>query len=197
MSDGTDIRRIDPIRLEARVADLLVADGAGFATRSVDALDLTFEGIEKDRHGGTVRRSGGREPWYKRGTPIRNDRQISILCPLELRETAEALEMTELRAEWLGGNLVIERISRLSWLPPRTLLLFDGGASVRIEGDNAPCRKAGRALVALHPDRPELERSFVKAARRRRGLVGWVEKPGRVMRGEALQARLPEQWIYT
>ena len=37
---------------------------------------------------------------------------------------------------------------------------------------------------------------FPKAAKRLRGLVAWVEKPGRIARGEAVSVRIPEQWIY-
>ena len=37
---------------------------------------------------------------------------------------------------------------------------------------------------------------FPRVARRLRGLVAWVEKPGRVVAGENIAVRLPEQWIY-
>jgi hypothetical protein len=37
---------------------------------------------------------------------------------------------------------------------------------------------------------------FPKVAKRLRGLVGWVEKPGMVADGEAVSVRVPEQWIY-
>jgi len=36
----------------------------------------------------------------------------------------------------------------------------------------------------------------VRVAKRLRGLVAWVEKPGTVKAGERVTARLPEQWIY-
>ncbi|TJV75695.1 MAG: molybdenum cofactor sulfurase, partial [Mesorhizobium sp.] len=35
-----------------------------------------------------------------------------------------------------------------------------------------------------------------KAAKRLRGLVAWVEKPGRITTGEEISVRVPEQWIY-
>ncbi len=37
---------------------------------------------------------------------------------------------------------------------------------------------------------------FVTQARRLRGLVAWVEKPGRIEPGEAVSLKIPEQWIY-
>ena len=61
--------------------------------------------------------------------------------------------------------------------------------------DNGPCRKSG-AAVARHTGRRELEFAFVKAAARRRGVVGWVERVGSVVPGEAVTARVWEQWIY-
>ena len=170
--------------------------GARFETQEVDALDLGFEGIAGDRHGGLTRRTGGREPWYRRGTEIRNERQISILCREELGAVAEALGLSAVAPEWLGGNLVLSDVPRLSWLPPRTLLQFANGATLRVDGDNAPCRASGRALARHHPGRTDIELGFVRAARHRRGLVAFVEKPGRIERGEGVRLRLPEQWIY-
>ena len=37
---------------------------------------------------------------------------------------------------------------------------------------------------------------FPKVAKRLRGLVAWVEKPGTIMPGEAVSVRVPEQWVY-
>ncbi len=88
-------------------------------------------------------------------------------------------------------------IAHLTHLPPRTLLFFENGATVRIDGDNAPCRLSGRSIQRHVGGRDDIEMAFPKAARNRRGLVGWVEKPGRVSVGEAFEARLPEQWIYS
>lgn len=195
MNAGAPFVRHPPRRLKGRVAEVLAAE-SGFVTRSVDALDLAFDGIDGDSHSGATRRSGGREPWYRRGTAMRNERQVSILCPTELAQIAEALAIPALRPEWLGGNLVLEGFAHLTWLPPRTLLFFEGGATIKIDGDNAPCRKTGRAVAQAHGGRDDLELGFVAAARHRRGLVGWVEKPGRIVCGEAVEARLPEQWVY-
>lgn len=197
MSPAAPFVRQPSRRLKARVAGVLAATSGGFVTRAVDALDLSFDGIEGDGHAGATRRSGGREPWYPRGTTIRNERQLSLLCPAELAEIAEALAIPALAPEWLGGNLVIEGLPRFSWLPARTLLFFEGGVTIKIDGDNAPCRKTGRAVAKEHGERPDLELAFVAAARHRRGLVGWVEKPGRIERGEAVDVRLPEQWLYS
>ena len=180
-------------KLSGRIAGLFRTQGDGFETASVSHLDLGFDGIDGD-HGGTTRRSGGREPWYERGTKIRNERQLSLLAPDELAAVANDLE---LKPEWIGGNLLVEGIGRLTMLPPRTLLMFRGGVTLKVDGHNAPCRFSGRSIARHFDGRDDLELGFVKQARRRRGLVAWVEKPGRLEVGETFEARLPEQWIYT
>jgi hypothetical protein len=187
--------RAPAFRLAGHATALYRTMSSGFETSPVAALDLGFDGLAGDRHGGLTRRAGGREPWYRRGTEIRNERQVSLLSVDELAETADALGIAEIRPEWVGANLIVAGISRLSWLPPRTLLMFEGGVTLKIDGDNAPCRAAGHA-VAQHTGRLDIPFAYVKAARRRRGLVGWVEKPGRIEAGEAFEARVPEQWIY-
>ncbi|EAS51548.1 conserved hypothetical protein [Aurantimonas manganoxydans SI85-9A1] len=183
-------------KIAATIEGLFRTQGEGFATVPVDHLDLGFDGIDGDRHGGMTRRSGGREPWYPRGTRMRNERQLSLLAADELAEAAAALGIPEIRPEWIGGNLLVGGIAHLTWLPPRTLLMFAGGVTLRVDGDNGPCRSSGAAIAAHYPDRGDIELGFVKAAMHRRGLVAWVEKPGRIAVGEAVEARIPEQWIY-
>ncbi|MBB3949164.1 MOSC domain-containing protein [Aureimonas jatrophae] len=190
------IRRVGARRIEARVAGLFRTEANGFETVSIESLNLGFDGIAGDRHGGPTRRTGGREPWYPRGTEIRNERQVSILCPDELAGVADAMRLPELRPEWIGGNLLLAGVPHLSWLPARTLMMFENGASLKVEGDNAPCRQSGRSVAARFSGRDDIETGFVQAARRRRGLVAWVEKPGALRLGERVDIRLPEQWIY-
>lgn len=186
-----------PVRkLRGRVGGLYAALGEDFVSSPVEALDLTFDGIAGDVHGGPTRLSGGREPWYKRGTLMRNERQLSLLAPDELAMAAQALGIPEIKPEWIGGNMLIEGIANLTHLPPRTLVFFEGGVTIKIDGDNMPCRLAGRSIARQFEGRQDIETEFSKAARNRRGLVGWIEKPGRVTLGEAFEARLPEQWIY-
>ena len=184
------------IKLKGIVAGLYRTEGKGFVTSPVDGLDLGFDGIPADAHGGPTRKTGGREPWYPRGTEIRNERQLSILSRVELAEVAETLAIPELRPEWIGGNLTLDGIPRLSELPPRTLLFFENGVTIKIDGDNGPCRLSGRSIAKHYPERTDIEFGFVQAARHKRGLVAWVEKPGRISLGETFEARLPEQWIY-
>lgn len=186
-------------KLAARVAGVYAALKGGFQTEPVAELALGFDGIAGDFHVGATRRSGGREPWYPRGTEIRNERQLSIVAADELAIVAERMGLVELRPEWIGANLVLEGLPSLSMLPARSLLFFKGGATVKIDGQNQPCRYSGRSITE-NAGMADIEAGallFPKSAKRLRGLVGWVEKPGRVVPGEEISVRVPEQWIYT
>ncbi|WP_420336326.1 MOSC domain-containing protein [Roseibium sp.] len=167
-----------------------------FQTTAAENLELTFEGVPGDRHAGFTRKSGGREPWYERGTEMCNERQVSILAVDELDEVARKMEIEDLKSEWIGGNILISAIANLTRVPPRTRLVFEGGTVIRVDGDNAPCRFAGAAIAANYPDREGLDLLFPKVARGLRGLVGFVEKPGVIKPGETVTAHIPEQWIY-
>ena len=199
--DAPDTLSIIPgRRLAGRVLATFAApasdDEYGFVTHPTDALTLTYQGIPGDRHFGWTRRSGGREPWYPRGTEMRNERQLSLLAPDELLRVAERLGVPEVKPEWIGGNILIEGLPQLSMVPSGTRLTFEGGAVVVIDAQNGPCRFSGRSIAQHFPDKPEIELAFPKVARRLRGLVGWVERPGVVTPGAAVSARVPEQWVY-
>ena len=198
-SPHDDEIEIRPARkLTAKVAGLFAATGGTFETLAVDALELSFDGIAGDFHAGATRRSGGREPWYPRGTEMRNERQLSIVAPDELATVAQRMGLDEIRPEWIGANLLLDGAPRLSMLPASTLLFFSGGVTLKVDGQNKPCRIAG-CLIATRAamDDPEAGAlAFPKSARRLRGLVAWVEKPGRIAAGEDVSVRVPEQWIY-
>ncbi len=181
-----------------KVGGVYCATGGTFTTQAVDTLNLTFEGIEGDRHSGWTRNSGPREPWYDRGTEMRNERQITLLCPDELAAVAEDMDIERIEPEWIGGNLLIEDVPDLSMLPASTLLFFEGGVTLKVDFQNGPCRYSGAAIADHYPDKDhtKLALGFVPAARRRRGLLAWVEIPGIIRPGEAVRAQIPEQWIY-
>jgi len=193
-----EIQILPARKLAARVAGVYIAPLDHFVTQPAEALTLTFEGIEGDFHAGHTRRSGSREPWYRRGTEIRNERQVSIVAPDELARIAEAMGLAEVRPEWLGANLLLEGAPRLSMLPAGTLIFFKGGVTLKVDKQNSPCAIAGRSIAdhAGLPDREAAALTFPKVAKRLRGLVAWVEKPGRILPGEEVSIRVPEQWIY-
>lgn len=191
MSDETPA-----LTLVGRVEGVFVVDSEAVQSTPRAELHLTYAGVVGDRHEGLLRPSGAREPWYPRGTKMRNERQVSILSVEELAAIAGALALPTLPAAWIGANLALSGVPHLSRLPPRTLLMFPSGATIRVDGDNGPCRKSGAAIARLHPDRSDVEFAFVKAAADRRGLVGWVEREGVVRPGDAVKLRTWRQLSY-
>jgi MOSC domain-containing protein YiiM len=185
-------------KLAAKVAGLFTAPFDHFVTRATGELRVGFEGIEGDLHAGHTRRSGGREPWYPRDTEMRNERQLSIVAADELAAIADGMGIAEVKPEWIGANLVVEGVPRLSMLPSGTRLFFRGGVTLKVDAPNGPCRFSGRS-VAEHAGMADHEAGsllFPKVAKRLRGLVAWVEKPGVIASGEDITVRIPEQWIY-
>lgn len=185
-------------RFAATVDGLFAATGDDFVSAPVDELALTYEGIDGDFHAGITRKSGGREPWYARGTEMRNERQVTILSRPELAEAAAEMGLEAIEPEWIGANITLSGIPMLSMLPASTLLFFEGGATLKVDFQNGPCKISG-ASIARHVGRPDdagMALAFVPAAKRRRGVLAWVEKPGTVKTGENVRVQLPEQWIY-
>ena len=183
-------------KIQGKVEGLFAAHGDDFRTQKVDSLPLTLEGIEGDYHSGYSRKSGSREPWYKRGTVMRNERQVSMLAPDELAVVARRLDIPNLATEWIGGNLLLSGIPNLTLLPARTLLFFEGGVTIKVDGENLPCRSAGKSVQSEFPGREDIELQFPKQAQQLRGLVGWVEKEGTIKTGESFTAKILPQWIY-
>ena len=78
------------------------------------------------------------------------------------------------------------------------MLFFKGGVTLKVDAQNGPCRIAGRQ-IAERANMPDIEAGallFPKTAKRLRGLVAWVEKPGTIAAGGEVSVRVPEQWIY-
>lgn len=198
------IEKVPAKKIEGRATRLLQASGSDFVSKPCDRLRFTFEGIEGDFHKGIARASGGREPWYPRGTNMRNERQVSILSEEELSEIRQGLNLEVLEPGWIGANLILEGIPNLSYLPSRTLLFFEGGVTLRVDGYNAPCRLAGGEIAkqsgveAPNGDHTKTDEAlaFKDAAKMKRGIVAWVEKEGVIEAGEKVTARIWEQWIY-
>lgn len=183
-------------KFTAEIADLFLAAGDDFISASVPELELSFEGIVGDHHAGLTRKSGGREPWYKRGTEMRNERQVSLLSVEEVAIIAERLDVEQIDAGRIGANMLVQGLPQFSQVPPRTQIFFPSGAVLRIDGYNAPCKIAGAALQADYEAREDIELGFVKAAEELRGLVAWVERPGVVRQGDEIKVRVWPQQLY-
>lgn len=198
--EASAVPKVHPAIRRKGVASLVaVASGKGkweFLTAPVDRLELAFEGIAGSRHIGWTRPSDVRAPYVPRNTPIRNTRAVSIVSSEDMAAAAAALDLDRIDPCWIGANLVIDGIDRLSFLPRGTHLMFAGGAILIVEDQNHPCRIAGKRIQDHVPGRTDIELGFPKLARGRRGLVASVEKPGTITAGEAVEALIPEQWLY-
>lgn len=191
-------KRLAARKVEGRVGGLFHALGDDFVTTATDKITLDAGGIAGDCHYGHSRKAGGREPWYPRGTVIRNDRQVSLVCEEELNKIAAQMGLAQIRPEWIGANIVVQGIADFTLLPAGTVLFFGSGLTLKLNGVNSPCKIAGQS-IARHikaENEAVTALSFVKTARYLRGQTAWVEKAGNVTSGDLISARIPEQIFY-
>jgi MOSC domain-containing protein YiiM len=183
-------------RFTGAVAKLLANPdrNSGLEKHEVKEISLLLSGIEGDCHGGFTRKSDSRMlEQFKRGTEVRNARQISILSMDELAEIAKIMNIPKVKPEWVGANMVTTGIPELSMLPPSSRLQFPSGATIVLDNENFPCRYPAEIIEKHHPH-PAV--AFVKAAMHKRGVVGWVEREGTVAAGDAIIVWIPQQRIY-
>jgi hypothetical protein len=182
---------LSPTAIAGRVVFLgLVRDRAGsLRSEAVAEVRAEWEGLAGESHSGLTRPSCSRvTAQYPKGTEIRNTRQVSILSAEELAAISAAMGLPALRPEWLGANLVLAGIPDLTGVPPASRLVFEGGAALAIDMENGPCQFPAREIEAEHPGFGAL---FRPAAQGRRGVTGWVERPGTVRIGEAVRLHVP------
>ena len=166
----------------------------GLEKQQCDKMMLRFGGIEGDCHAGLTRKSDSRMlKQFKRGTEVKNTRQVSILSKEELTEIAARMAIPEVKPEWVGANLVTSGIPNLTLFPPSTRLQFPSGATLVVDLENLPCRYPADVIDKHYPE-PKM--GFVKAAQVKRGVVGWVEAEGEVRVGDHIVIWLPPQRIY-
>ena len=166
----------------------------GLEKQTVAEAQFLFTGMVGDCHGGLTRKSDSRMlKQYKRGTEVRNSRQVSILSTEELTEVAERMGIPAVRPEWVGANMVIRGIPDLTLLPPSTRLKFPSGAMIVVDAENHPCRYPADIIAKHHP---EAKKGFVAAAMHKRGVVGWVEAEGVIRTGDRITIWVPPQRIY-
>jgi hypothetical protein len=185
-------------RLEGYIESVLVAtDPKTFLSSRCASIKVGLEGFEGDNHAGMTMLSGSRTPYYPRGTVIRNSRQVSLVSVEEMAVVAAGMQLPEVLPEWLGANLLLSGLPMLTQLPPSTRLFFPQDTVIVIDGENFPCSYPARLIQELHPQIPQLAAAFLKSAMHRRGLVGWVERPGLIEQGDTVRAEFATQVIYS
>ena len=157
-------------------------------------VDLDWTGIVGEAHSGLTRQACVRvRRQYSKDTEIRNTRQISILSDEELAEVAERLGVPRIAPEWVGANMVLAGIPDFTLIPPNSRLLFEGGAALTVDTENAPCRYPAELIEKAHPGHGK---AFPQQAQNKRGVTAWVEKPGRIEMGETCRLHVPPQRLY-
>ncbi|HNP35277.1 MAG TPA: hypothetical protein PKK10_05445 [Woeseiaceae bacterium] len=186
--------------IEATVVSVHAGSNADLSKPAHEAIQLELDGIVGDRHRGYERRAWAGDKQAK-GTVRRNERQWSGVSLEELAAIAQAMGLGGgLDAGTLGANFCFSGISEFSRLPRGSVLRFPSGAVVIVEEYNPPCLDMGKQLasqlsakssIALSPT------SFSQAAKLTRGLVGVVEVPGLVHRGDTVlvEACRPLPWL--
>lgn len=169
----------------------VVGEGDSLVSKPLERTTLTFEGLPGDRHGGFVIPANAHQGWFPRGTRIRNTRQLSVVSREELKAIATTLEVPQVKFEWLGANLCLEGLDRLTHLEAGTRLVFPSGATLAIDAENLACKLPGKVIQTEYPDKPELAKAFVVAAKEKRGLVGWVEREGEIAVGDTVDLWAP------
>jgi MOSC domain-containing protein YiiM len=187
---------LQPTKIRGRVEAVLTNPdrSRGLEKQRRERVQVSFAGFDGDCHAGLTRPADVRvRKQYAKNTPIRNTRQVSILSSEELAEIADAMELPEVRPEWVGANLVLSGIPQLTRLPGSTRLIFSGGAALVVDTENAPCRYPAEVIESHHAG---YGTKFIDAARHRRGVTGWVEREGLIAIGDGVEVHLPPQRIY-
>ncbi|WP_099913022.1 MOSC domain-containing protein [Puniceibacterium antarcticum] len=168
--------------------------GDGIRSEAVDVVDLGWDGVEGERHSGGTRPSCSRMlKQYPRGTEIRNVRQLSVISAEELAQIAERMGLESIAPEWTGASMVIEGIPDFSHVPPSSRLQGPDGVTLVIDMENRPCQLPAREIEA---ERAGFGARFKPAAKGRRGVTAWVERPGRLAVGDMLRLHVPDQPLW-
>jgi hypothetical protein len=170
----------------------LVPDRAKQLTSTpADRLDLTFSGPLGEDHGGATRPSCSRVAGlYRRGTTIRNTRQLSVLSAEDLALIAADMGLSSLDPALVGASMVVTGLVDFSHVPPGARLLADSGACLVVDMENRPCTLPARPIEDMHPG---FGARFRSAAQGRRGVTAWVETEGVLARGDRLRLFVPDQ----
>lgn len=164
---------------------------AGLPSAPQEALALSFGGPDGESHGGLTRPSCSRVlALHPRGTEIANTRQLSILSAEELAAIGAAMGLERLDPALVGASMVVEGIPDFTHIPPSSRLQGPDGATLVVDLENLPCTLPARPIETAHPG---FGARFKQAARGRRGVTAWVERPGTLRIGDSLRLFLPTQ----
>ncbi len=185
-----------PVLLETEFQGEIVWLGAtpidaGLSSTAQESLNFGFHGLTGERHSGETRASCMRvKNLHAEGTEIRNTRQLTILSQEELQRIAAEMGTERLDPSYLGANVVLRGIPDFTFVPPASRLQGPDGLTVTVDIENRPCIFPGKEIEKDHAG---LGPKFKPAAKNRRGVTAWVERPGRLRIGDQLRLLIPDQ----
>ena len=167
---------------------------AALESRAVDQITALFSGPVGEAHGGLTRPSDSRVlAQYKRGTPIRNTRQFSILSAEDLAVIAAKMGVDALDGALVGATMVVQGIPDFTHIPPSSRLQNEAGATLTVDMENRPCVLPAKPIEAAHEG---FGAKFKAAAKGRRGVTAWVEREGVFRVGDRLRLHVPDQPVW-
>lgn len=168
-----------------------VPAGKSIRAEAVEGLSLDFSGNRGERHEGVNRASCVRmQNIYPKGTEIRNVRQLSVLSEEEMQATASEMGLDKLDPSYLGVSILLRGIPDFTHIPPSSRLQGPDGVTITVDMENRPCVLPGREVEA---DLPGHGAAFKPAAKGRRGVTAWVERPGELKLGDRMKLFVPDQ----
>ena len=157
----------------------------------VAEMPLGFAGYAGEIHAGLTRPSCSRVlKQHPRGTEIRNVRQLTLVSAEEMAEVAADLGLAAVDYGWLGASVVVEGIPDFTHLPPSSRLQGPDGVTLVVDMENLPCQQVA---ITIEKDRPGHGKGFKAAAKGKRGVTAWVERPGLLRLGDVLRLHVPAQ----
>ncbi len=166
-------------------------DAPELETRVLDTMPLSFGGYKGDVHAGLTRPSCSRVlAQHPRDTEIANTRQLSLVSAEEIAEIARECGLDAMDPIWMGASVVISGIPDFTHLPPSSRLQAEDGTTLVIDMENRPCTFPSLTIEKQHPGKGK---PFKAAAKGKRGVTAWVERPGTLRLGDTLTLHVPAQ----
>jgi hypothetical protein len=163
-------------------------------SEALNTAEATFDGILGESHSGATRPSCVRVTMlHPKNTEIRNTRQLSILSAEENAEIAAGIGLEQLDPSWLGASIVIAGLPDFTHIPPGSRLQTTAGTTLTADLENAPCIWPAKEIETEHWGHGK---AFKSAAKGRRGITAWVERPGPLSIGDTVHLFIPTQQVW-
>lgn len=170
------------------------ADRAALMGETLERMEISFEGIPASVHAGLTRPSCSRvTSQYKKGTPIRNERQLSVVSEEELALIAQTMGVPHVDPARLGASIVLRGIPDFSNVPPSSRLQASSGATLCIDMQNRPCQFPAKSLEVVYPGQGK---GFKAAAKGLRGVTASVAAEGVLDLGDHMTLHIPDQPVW-